>query len=145
MRATSDLRLSAGYSRDKNNRDSDATERRTLGASAGDVAGSGVDATVSLSRIARSTGEYDSLYVSVGRQIGRAVYFSGDYSSSVSILRFTRSDGLVVETRPETHQISVSSVVTVSRHVSFSCTADRTRDDSSSDIRVLAGMTYRFR
>ena len=145
VRALPDLRLSAGYSRDKNNRDSAATRRITLGASAGNVAASGVDATVSFSRIQRPTGEYDSLYVSVGRQLGRAVYLSGDYSTSVSILRFTRSDGIVIETRPETRQLSVSSVVTLSRHVSLSCTMDRTRDDFSSDLRVLAGLTFRIR
>ena len=132
-------------SRDKNNRDSAATRRITLGGSAGNVAASGVDATVSFSRIQRPTGEYDSLYFSVGRQIGRAVYLSGDYSTSVSILRFTRSDGIVIETRPETRQLSVSSVVTLSRQVSLSCTIDRTRDDSSSDLRILAGLTYRIR
>jgi hypothetical protein len=145
VRALPDLRLSAGYSRDKNNRDSAATRRITLGGSAGNVAASGVDATVSFSRIQRPTGEYDSLYFSVGRQIGRAVYLSGDYSTSVSILRFTRSDGIVIETRPETRQLSVSSVVTLSRQVSLSCTIDRTRDDSSSDLRILAGLTYRIR
>jgi hypothetical protein len=145
VRVTSDLRLNAGYSRDRNNRDSTPTTRMTGGASAGDIAGSGVDATVSFSRFGRPSGQYDSLYVSIGRQLGRRVYISGDYSSSVSVLTFTGSDGIAIETRPETHQLSASGVVTFSRHVSCSWTVDRTRDDASTDFRVLSGMTYRFR
>lgn len=145
VRAMSDLRVNAGYSRDKNNRDSAPTTRTTFGGSAGNIARSGVDATVSFSRFHRPTGEYDSLYLSFGRQVGRRVYVSGDYSSSVSVLTFTRSDGITIETRPETHQLSASGVVTFSRHLSMSWTVDRTRDDASTDLRVLSGLTYRIR
>ena len=145
VRVMSDLRLNAGYSRDRNNRDSAPTLRLTAGGSAGNIAHSGVDGTLTFSRYERPTGTYDSLYLSFGRQIGRRVYVSGDYSSSVSVLTFTGSDGLTIETRPETHQLSFSGVVTMSRHVSMSWTLDRTRDDTSTDLRTLAGITYRFR
>ncbi|MEO8481834.1 MAG: hypothetical protein ABI634_06460 [Acidobacteriota bacterium] len=140
-----DIRLQAGYTRDKNNRDSADTGRISLGVSSGNVAGSGVDVTVTDYRISRPTGQYNSVYLSVGRQIGRAVYLSGDYSSSVSIVRFTRSDGITVETRPETTQIGLSAVVMTGRHISLSVTADTTHDNDVKDVRVLAGMTYRFR
>jgi hypothetical protein len=145
VRITREVRINVGYTRDQNNRDSADTKRVSLGVSAGNVGRSGVDVTVNESRIRRPTGEYDSLYASVGRQFGRIVYLSGDYSNSVSIVRFTRSDGITVETRPQTRQLSLSSVVNVSRHVSLSITADRTKDADVSDARVLAGMTYRFR
>lgn len=140
-----DVRVQAGYTRDKNNRDSADTGRISLGVSSGNIAGSGVDVTVTDYRISRPTGQYNSLYASVGRQIGRAVYLSGDYSSSVSIVRFTRSDGITVETRPETTQIGLSAVVMTGRHISLSVTAETTHDNDVSDVRVLAGMTYRFR
>jgi hypothetical protein len=140
-----DVRLQAGYTRDQNNRDSADTGRISLGVSSGNVAGSGVDLTVTDYRISRPTGQYNSIYASVGRQLGRAVYVSGDYSSSVSIVRFTRSDGITVETRPETTQIGLSAVVMTGRHISLSITADTTHDNDVSDVRVLAGMTYRFR
>jgi hypothetical protein len=140
-----DVRVQAGYTRDKNNRDSADTGRVSLGVSSGNIAGSGVDVTVTDYRISRPTGRYNSLYASVGRQIGRAVYLSGDYSSSVSIVRFTRSDGITVETRPETTQLGLSAVVMTGRHISLSVTAETTHDNDVSDVRVLAGMTYRFR
>jgi hypothetical protein len=145
VRVGRDLRLQAGYTRDRNNRDSAATDRVLLGGSAADVAGSGVDVTVTNSRIGRPTGTYNSIYASAGRQIGRSVYASFDYSTSVSIVRFTRSDGITIETRPETTQFGVSALVTAGRHVSMSLTAEETRDGVTADLRVLAGLTYRLR
>ena len=145
VRVAREIRLNAGYTRDQNNRDSADTQRLTVGLSAGNLGRTGVDLTVNESRIRRPTGQYNSLYLSVGRQIGRMVYLSGDYSNSISIVRFTRSDGITIETRPQTNELSLNGVVTVSRHVSLTVTADQTRDTGVSDTRVLAGMTYRFR
>jgi hypothetical protein len=139
------VRVNAGYTRDRNNRDSTSTGRITAGVSASDIAHSGVDVTVSDSRTDQPTGRYGSLYVSVGRQIGRTFYLSSDYSSSLAVVNFTRSDGITVESRPSTRQIGANAVVMVGRHISLLVTADRTMDDSSKEYRALTGMTYRFR
>jgi hypothetical protein len=144
VRVYQDIRVNAGYTRDKNNHDSASTGRLTLGMFASDLAGTGFDVSVSDARIDRPSGRYSSLYASVGHEIGRVVYLSGDYSTSVSIVRFTRSDGITIETRPATTQLGLSAVVTLGRHISALLNAGRTRDDSSSDFRMLTGLTYRF-
>ncbi len=144
-RITRDVRVNAGYTRDKNNRDSAATGRLTFGVSFSDLAGTGVDLTTTESRVSRPTGQYNSIYVSLGRQIGRTIYVSGDYSSSASIVQFTRSDGITIETRPHSEAIGTSAVIAVGRDVSLTMTAERTRDAGVLDIRVLAGLTYRLR
>ncbi len=139
------VRVHVGYTRDRNNRDSDPTTRLAFGASAQNIAHSGVDVTVSDSQIQRPTGRYQSLYLSAGRQIGRAVYITGDYSSAVSIVRYTRMDGLTVETRPHTRQFGGSAMITLYRNASLFATATRTLDDSSAEMRLLAGLTFRLR
>lgn len=139
------VRVNAGYTRDRNNRESASTGRLTFGVFSSNLAQTGIDVTVTDSRTTRPDARYNALYLSVGRQIGRRVYLSGDYSSSVSIARFTRSDGLVVETRPHTRRLSASSVVTLGRHVSLFLSGERTRDDTSSSFRALTGFSYQFR
>lgn len=139
------VRAYVGYTHDRNNHDSDPTERLTLGASAQNIGHSGVDLTVSDSQIQRPTGRYQSLYVSAGRQIGRSVYLSGDYSSAVSIVRFTRMDGLTIESRPATRQFGGSATINLTRSASLFANLTRTTDDSTSEMRILAGLTYRLR
>ncbi len=141
----SGLRAYVGYTHDRNNHDSEATTRLTFGASAQNVAHSGVDVTVSDSQIQRMTGNYQSFYLSAGRQLGRAVYVSGDYSSAVSIVRYTRLDGLTIETRPSTRQFGGSATINVSRSASLFANLTRTTDDDTHEMRVLAGLTYRLR
>jgi len=145
VRVSSDGRFHAGYSRDRNNRDSASTGRIRFGASWSDVAGTGVEATITQSRIQRPGGTYDSRYVSVGRQVGGRTYLSVDYSTSVSVLRFTRQDGLTIEEQPRTQQWSGSGLMTLSRTLSLSVTGEHTRDDRTSDLRVLAGLSVRIR
>lgn len=139
------LRVHGGYTRDKSNANSQPSHRLTIGANASDVAGTGIDLMVSDSRIDRSTGSYNSLYISAGRQLGDAVYLSGDFATSLSVVRFTRFDGVIVETRPSTRQFGGSAVVTLGRHVSLLGNVALTRDGDFSDVRVLSGITYRFR
>lgn len=142
---TSRTRVHGGYTRDRNNRDSAPTGRTLYGVSSADLAGTGVDVTVSGSRIERPTGRNNSLYASVGRQVGRKVYVSVDYISSLSVIRFTRFDGLTVELRPETIRVGGSAVITLGRHVSILATAEQTRDNDSHEFRLMSGLTYRFR
>jgi hypothetical protein len=139
------VRLNAGYSRDKNNRDDRATSRITIGGYAGNVAGLAFDLSASDSYMHRATGPYHARYVSIGRQVGHAVYLSGDVSTSLAVLRFSRSDGVAVEMRPHTTRITGSAVINVGRATSLLVTIDRTVDDTSRDLRLLSGITYRLR
>ena len=135
----------AGYARDRTNRDDVATGRVTIGGHAGNILGSGVDGSFSDAHVDSPTSPYHSRYVSVGRSVGRAVYVSADYSTSLSVLRFQRLDGIVIETHPKTRRFSASGSLTLGRQTSLLCTLDRTLDDALAETRVLAGLSYRFR
>lgn len=139
------LRLYAGYSRDRTNREDTATGRVLLGGHAGNVFGSGLDLSGSDSRVERPAGPYHSRYFSVGRSVGRAVYLSMDYSTSLSVVRFLRSDGVLIETRPSTRRYSGSGSITLNRSLSLLTTLDYTVDDDVKEVRVLSGLSYRIR
>jgi hypothetical protein len=139
------VRVYAGYSRDKNNRDTEPTARTLIGGYASNVGGSGLDVSASDSLMDRTTGRYHSRYVSLGRQFGRGVYFSGDYSTSLSVIRFSRSDGITIETRPHMTRSSGTATINLARSVSLLATVERTRQDQIREFRVLAGLTYRLR
>jgi len=133
------------YARDRNNRDDAPTARVTFGGQAGDIMKSGVDAAFSDARIERSTGPYHSRYVSIGRGIGRAAYASVDYSTSLSVIRFERLDGVIIEARPSTRRWAGSTSINVGRALSLLFTLDRTTDDTARDLRILTGLSYRIR
>jgi hypothetical protein len=139
------IRVYAGYSRDKNNRDADPTGRTLIGGYASNVRGSGLDVSASDSLMHRPTGSYHSRYVSVGRQIGRRTYVSGDYSTSLSVIRFSRGDGITIETRPHTTRFSSTATMNITRAISLLATVERTNLDQGHEFRVLAGLTYRIR
>jgi hypothetical protein len=139
------LRVYAGYSRDKNNRDAEPTGRSLVGGYASNIAKSGIDVSASDSLMQRPTGSYHSRYVSVGRQFGRGMYMSGDYLTALSLVRFSRSDGVTVETKPQMTRISGTATINVGRSVSVMTTIERTKDDQVRDIRILSGITYRIR
>jgi len=139
------VRVYAGLSRDKNNRDAERTMRYQLGGYASNVGGSGVDLTASDSLMDRPSGRYHSWYVSAGRQAGRRTYLSVDYSTSLSVVRFSRSDGIVIETRPQTTRTSGTATANISRAWSLMATLERTSESDMSEVRGLAGVTYRIR
>jgi hypothetical protein len=139
------VRVYAGYSRDRTNREDSASGRSLVGGNAGNVFGSGFDLSASDSRIDRSSGPYHSRYLSIGRSVSRAVYVSMDYSTSLSVVRFLRSDGVIIETRPSTRRYSGSASVTLNRYLALLTTVDRTVDDSLRELRVMAGLSYRIR
>ena len=139
------LRVYAGYSRDRTNREDSATGRTLFGGHAGNVFGTGFDLSGSDSRVERSTGPYHSSYFSVGRSIGRAVYASIDYSTSLSVIRFLRSDGVIIETRPSTRRYSGSASIVLNRYLSLLATVDQTVDGDLKELRVLSGLSYRIR
>jgi len=138
-------RVHATIGRDRTSHDSESARRLGAGVHVSNLARTGVDAAATYSRIDRGlSGTYDAYYVSVGRSIGPRVYLSGDYTSSLSLVRFTRSNGLIVETRPETDRLSGSAVVNVTSRVSLLLTVDRTAEVASTEHRVLAGLSYRL-
>ncbi len=53
-----------------------------------------------------ASGSYDAWYASVGRSLGRRIYLTGDYSSSLSIYHFTSTTGFLLETRPLTRRFA---------------------------------------
>ena len=139
------VRVYGGYSVDKNNRDTDPTNRFLVGGYASNIAESGVDVTVSDSLMDRPTGSYHSFYVSVGHQVKRNAYVSGDYSTSLSVVRFSRSDGITIETRPQTRRFSGTATINAGRSASLLATVERSLDDQVNELRVMTGITYRFR
>ena len=134
-----------GYARDRNNRDDEPTGRVTVGGFASDVLGTGLDVSASNARIDRPTGPYDARYVSVGRSLGRSVYVSGDYSTSLAVVRFLRSDGVVIETRPWSRRLSGQLSATLNRQFSVIGVVDYTMDEGANDLRAMTGLTYRLR
>ena len=138
------VRVFAGYSQDRGNRDSGSTGRITAGLHASDVLRSGLDVTVSDNRIDRPDGAYDSWYASVGRSLGGRVYLSLDYATALSVLRFTDSDGLIVETRPRTDRFSLNASVNLGRSFSLLLAGQRTSGDLSTELRGSAGLAVRF-
>jgi hypothetical protein len=137
--------LYGSYAQDRTNRDDALTGRVAIGGHVANLLRSGLDLSMSDSRINRPTGAYHSRYVSVGRHIGRSVYVSGDYSTSLSVVQFLRSDGIVIETRPWTRRFSGSANATLGRSTSLLFTLDYTQDEVQDEIRLLSGLSYRFR
>ena len=138
------FRVHGSYTQDRNNRDDALTGRVTVGGYAANVARSGLDVSASDSRVNRATGAYHSTFVSVGRSIGRSLYVSGDYTTSLSVVQFQRGDGILIETKPWTKRISGSANANLNRHLSLSFTGDFTRDATQNELRVLSGISYRF-
>ncbi len=144
VEAARGARVFGSYTQDRNNRDDALTGRVTVGGHVSNVGGSGLDVTASTARVNRSTGAYHSTYFSVGRSAGRAVYLSGDYTTSLSVVRFLRGDGIVIETRPWTKRWSGSVNANVGRRMSFSVTGDVTDDATQREFRALTGLSYRI-
>jgi hypothetical protein len=139
------VRAYVGYTRDKDNRGDSATGRWLVGGYASNLGGSGFDLTLSDALLNRPGGNYHSRYVSIGHQIGPQVYLTGDYTNSLSVVRFVQSDGFVIEMKPETSRYGSSVVVTLNGTLSLLGIVEYTRDDDVRDFRVSSGATYRFR
>ena len=145
MKVTKQVQVYGGYYRDRNNREDASTGRLTLGMYSNNLFNSGFDLSGSDSVIDRPTGPYHSRYVSLGRSLGRSVYASLDYSTSLAVLRFVRSDGVAIETRPWTRRLSSSVSASISRQFSLISVVDYVVDEGLKDIRVMTGLTYRIR
>ena len=139
------LRVHAGYSRDKNNRDDASTGRWQVGAFGGNVFDTGLDVTVSDNRTARPDGSYHSTYLSMGRELGRRIYATAEYSTALSQVRFVRGDGIIIDSRPETKRAGVNGSILLWRSTSLLLSAERTTGNDYKELRVLAGITVRLR
>lgn len=140
------VRAYLGYSRDKNNRDDTPTDRWMAGGFANNVLGSGLDLTVSSSRMARATGSYHTTFVSAGREFLGRVYATAEFSTALSQVRFVRGDGLVVETRPSTRRVGGNATVQMWRSMSGYLSLEHTLDgDDYREWRALTGLTVRVR
>lgn len=139
------VRVFGGYGQDKNDRDADPTDRLSFGVYASNLFKTGIDVNVTDYRYQRgSASSYDSWYVSAGRSFGSRVYLSGEYTTSLSVLRFAREDGFIVENKPHTDRFGASANIYLSRALSLLVVADSTRDDGYKEIRVLSGLSARF-
>jgi hypothetical protein len=139
------IRVFGGYGQDQNDRDADPTDRLSFGVYTSDLFGTGVDVNVTDHRYQRGTdSSYDSWYVSAGRSFGSRVYISGEYVTSLSVLRYAREDGFVVESRPQTDRFGASANIYLSRAFSLLVVADYTRDEGYKETRILSGLSIRF-
>lgn len=139
------IRVYGGYGRDKNNRQDRSTDRITYGFFVNDLARTGFDVSASDSRMEGGDGRsFNSWYVSVGRSLGSAIYLTGDYGSSLSVIRFVSASGFAIETRPRTRRASLSSTIRLPRRMSLLATFERVLDDDATQMRVLSGLSYRF-
>ncbi|MFN7989247.1 MAG: hypothetical protein U0529_17360 [Thermoanaerobaculia bacterium] len=137
--------LYAGYASDRGSREEGSTGRITAGLHAANVFRSGIDVSVSDNRIDQPDGSnYDAWYASIGRSFGGRVYVSLDYSSALSVLHFTGSDGIRVETRPKTDRFSLNGNVNLGRSVSLLLLLERSDGDLSTDTRGSLGFAVRF-
>jgi hypothetical protein len=139
------VRIYGGYARDRYSSDAQPSGRTMVGGYASNVLDSGLDVTVSDSLISRPAGTYHSQYVSLGHQLGRTTYLSADFSTSLSIVQFSRSDGVTIEMRPHTNRFSTTASINLERHWSLLITAERSTSDGIPEFRVLSGLTYRIR
>jgi hypothetical protein len=139
-----DVRVFAGYTKDRNNREDASTARVTFGGFATNLLGSGVDLNVSDARMQGPSTSYDSWDVSLGRSLTRRMYFSADYSTSLSSFRLLGQEGFVIDARPRTSRVSISDLIRLSGRVSLLGTGDRTRDSNLTELRWLLSLICRF-
>jgi hypothetical protein len=138
------MRIYAGYSRDRNNREDAPTYRLLYGGYASDLFRTGIDLRFSDARTNGPSIKYDSWDVSVGRSIGRRIYGSFDYTTSLSRFQTLGQDQFVITTQPRTNMYSLSGLFRLSRRISVLATLDRTRDGDLRELRWLTSVIYRF-
>lgn len=139
------IRIFGGYARDRNNREDSATGRTSFGVQASDLLNSGLDLNISDSRMRRTGFSSDSWYVSAGRNITARVYLSGDYAASLAVFRVTRSGDFQVENRPSTRRYSLSGIFHLNRALSLTLSAEHLRDQATRELRIMSGLTCRFK
>ncbi len=138
------LRVWAGVGQDRNNRSDEWNDRIDYGFSLNDIFGVGLDLTASNARTDRVDTSYDSTYVSLGKTLGRRVYLSLDYITSLSVFHYADGDGGFVEVRPESSRYGLSLNANLSRRFSLLLVGEWMDHDDFNEVRVLTGLTVRF-
>ena len=139
------VRVFGGYTEDRNNVGDPTRQRVQAGVWMSNVANSGFDVNVTEWRVQQAgMTTYNSLYVSVGRNLFSRLYVNGEYNQSVSTLRLLTGNAFTIVSRPETHRYAVSGTFRVTRPASVLCTVERVDYSTSREYRVMAGLTYRF-
>jgi hypothetical protein len=145
LEVAKNMRLFGGYSQDKNGNATDPVSRVSFGLSSSNLLKTGLDVQVSDYRYSGGTSpSYDSWYASIGRNLSPRVYVSGEFTSSLSVLRYVQSSGIVIENRPRTRRFGGTAIFHVSRASSILIVFDHTQDTNYRDNRLLAGLTFRF-
>jgi len=139
-----DVRVFAGYTKDRNNREDAATARITFGGFASNFLRTGLDLNVSDARMQGPSASYDSWDVSIGRTLTSRMYLSGDYTTSLSAFRLLGQNGFVIDARPRTNRFSISDLIRLNARVSVLASADRTRDGGLTELRWLLSLVCRF-
>jgi hypothetical protein len=138
------VRLWAGYGKNRNNRGDAWYDRTQAGVSLVDPFGWGTSLTASLSKIDRESGNYDSKYISLSQSIGRSVWLSLDYITSLSVYRYRQSDGGFLVVTPESERWALSATINFNRTVSLLLSAEVMDHDDFDELRALTGLTVRF-
>ena len=138
------VRVWGGVYSDRTNLEDKPATRINAGFSTTNIFGTGFDVTASDFRTERTGNTFDSWYISLGKTLGRAVYLSADYTSSLSILKLTDSGGVTVESRPSTKRYSLSSTINLSRTISVLLTAERLAELTGHEDRGMLGLSFRF-
>ncbi|MDX2437267.1 MAG: hypothetical protein QNL88_09480 [Acidobacteriota bacterium] len=138
------VRFWISYGRDRNNSDDEWADRANLGLSLNNIAKIGLDFSASTSRINRLDREYDSTWVSLGKTIGRRVYLSLDYLTSLSVFQYNDGGGGTIEVRPESKRYSLSMNANVNKTFSLLLVIEQTDHDDYDEVRALTGLTIRF-
>ncbi len=141
-----DVRLFAGYTKDRNNREDAPTARVSFGGIATNLLRTGLDVNVSDARMRGPSASYDSWDVSVGRSLGWVMYVTADYTTSLSAFQLLGQEAFVLQARPRTNRYSVSDLIRLTKtgRVSLLVSGDRTRDGDLSELRWLASLIWRF-
>ena len=137
------IRAYVGYGRDRTNQGDLPLDRLNLGASTSNLLNSGLDLYLSFNHWTGSF-PHDGFTFSVGKTLGKSIYISGDYTSSVSIFRITGTDGVIIENRPSSKLFGVSTVANLNRKISLQFNAQRTTGSEFNENRFLGGIAYRF-
>ena len=80
----------------------------------------------------------------MGKTIGRRVYLSIDYLSSLAIFRYDDGGGGTIEERPESQRYSLSLNANLNRTFSLLLVGEWTDHDDYEEMRALTGLTIRF-
>ena len=92
----------------------------------------------------KTSSSYDSWYASIGRSLTRSLYLEAFYNSSVVFFRMSGGNGILLENRPRTDRFGLSAIWNAWRTASLLVTAERVKDETYGEYRILSGVSYRF-